>query len=429
MNLLYSNDARGVHAPSWYAATAEPQPERPAFDGDVRADVVIVGAGYTGLSAALRLGQAGVDVRVIEAHRVGWGASGRNGGQLGTGQRVDQEDIESSLGAEKAKVLWDLAAQSTALVKDLIHEHGIDCHLREGIIYAAHRRRYLPHYRDEAAHMRDHYGFELEYLDGEAFSALVGSPAYFGGLVNRTAGHLHPLRYAQGLATAAEKAGAVIHEETEATAVTETGVATAKGTITADRVILACNGYLGGLVPEVAARVMPINNFIIATEPLEETTAKGLISNGMAVADSKFVINYFRLSHDNRLLFGGRESYGYTFPPDIKSFVRKAMVQIYPQMKDARIDYGWGGTLAITMNRLPYLARVNPRVLNASGYSGHGVAMATFSGRLAADAVLGEEAGFDAMASIPTLRFPGGAMLRSPLLVLAMLWYTLRDRL
>ncbi|MGB1214366.1 MAG: NAD(P)/FAD-dependent oxidoreductase, partial [Pikeienuella sp.] len=242
----------------------------------------------------------------------------------------------------------------------------------------------------------------------------------------------HPLKYALGLAHAAEAAGATIYELSEVTAVTKGAkphVATALGEVSANHVIFACNGYLGDIAPAVAARVMPINNYILATEPLEPALAQRLIANNAAVADSKFVINYYRLSADNRLLFGGRESYGYRFPADIKAFVRKAMLDIYPQLSETGIDYGWGGTLAITMNRLPHLTRVSPNMLSASGYSGHGVAMATFCGMLAADAVRGQADRFDAMAAIPTPRFPGGSRLRSPLLALAMAWYALRDRL
>lgn len=246
-----------------------------------------------------------------------------------------------------------------------------------------------------------------------------------------TAAHLHPLAYAFGLARAARDAGVRIFERTEVNAIDEgvpAKVRTSEGKVAAKHVILACNGYLGDLNAHVAARVMPINNFIAATEPLGDDAAR-VLTRDVAVADSKFVVNYFRLSHDKRLLFGGGETYGYRFPSDIAELVRKPMTQIFPHLKDVKIDYAWGGTLAITMRRLPYVARVRPNILSASGYSGHGVGMASLSGKLMADAIAGETEGFDTMARIPTVPFPGGSKLRSPLLALAMTWYALRDRL
>lgn len=432
MNLLHSNDAPGRHAPSYYAATAPEVALRPSLTDTLRADVCVVGAGYTGLSAALRLAEAGMKVIVLDAHRAGWGASGRNGGQLGGGQRVDQADLETAYGLPRAKELWDLGEAAKNLAKDLITKHNIDADLAPGVMHTAHKARYVDDLRHEVDHMAKTYDYPLEFIDRLALSDILATDAYHAGLLDRDSAHLHPLKLALGLARAAEDAGARIFEMSEVTKV-ETGtqpcIHTATGRVIADHVIFACNGYLGDLAPAVAARVMPINNYILATAPLAPELATKLIANGAAVSDSKFVINYYRLSPDNRLLFGGRESYGYRFPSNIKTFVQKAMLEIYPQLVDTPIDYGWGGTLAITMNRLPHLTRVSPNMLSASGYSGHGVAMATFCGSLAADAVLGQADRFDAMASIPTTRFPGGASLRSPLLALAMAWYALRDRL
>lgn len=432
MNLLYANDRPGIHAPSWYAATAAPAPDRPPLQGAHKVDVAIVGAGYTGLSAALHLASAGFRVAVLDAHRAGWGASGRNGGQLGTGQRVEQADLEEMVGEAHARQLWDLAEEATATAKSLIRDHAIDCDLKPGVIHTMHKARYVDDARHEVDFMAEKYGHQMQFLDRDALSQIVDSPAYHAGVIDPGGSHLHPLNYALGLARAAEAAGAVIYEQSEVTGITEGAevtLTTSGGTVTATQVLLACNGYLGDLSPVIAGRVMPINNFIIATEPLEESLAKRVIANDMAVADSKFVVNYYRLSPDRRLLFGGRESYGYRFPSDIKSFVRKAMLAIYPYLSDTRIDYGWGGTLAITMNRLPCLRRIQPNIYSASGYSGHGVAMATLSGRLVAEAMQGQAEKFDVMASIKTPGFPGGPAFRSPLLALAMLWYTLRDRL
>ncbi len=432
MDLLYANDKPGHYPASWYAATANPSPDRPALRGETRADVCVVGAGYTGLSAALHLAEAGMSVVVLEAHRAGFGASGRNGGQLGSGQRAEQTDLEAMVGDDDAAKLWHLAEEAKDLVKRLIAKHKIDCDLKPGVAHCGFNARTMEEYHSYAAHLERKYGYDqVDILDKDAFAAICPSPAYHGGTLDRGAGHLHPLNYALGLSAAAEVAGAVIYENTLVHDIDEGPeivLRTENGSVTAQHVVLACNGYLGGLNGKVAARVMPINNFIAATEPLG-AEADRVLSQDVAVADSKFVVNYFRLSRDKRLLFGGGETYGYRFPKDIAALVRKPMTQIFPHLRDVKIDYAWGGTLAITMNRLPYLARLAPNMLSASGYSGHGVGTATHAGYLMARAIQGQAEGFDTMAKIPTTPFPGGPGFRSPLLVLAMTWYALRDRL
>ncbi|WP_324755056.1 FAD-binding oxidoreductase [Roseovarius sp. Pro17] len=432
LNLLHANDRAGEYPASWYAATADTFPEYAPLTGEMRADVVVVGAGYTGLSAALHLAEAGMDVALIEAQRVGFGASGRNGGQLGSGQRMDQQGLERLMGDADAAKLWELAEDAKALVKSLITKHNIDCHLKPGIAEACFSAGEVAHEHTYADHLAQRYGYDqLQKLDREQMQALCPSPAYHGGVLDMGAAHLHPLRYALGLARAAKAAGVRIYERSEVTGIDEGAralVHTTTGRISADHVILACNGYLGGLNGKVASRVMPINNFIAATKPLGEDAAR-VLTQDVAIADTKFVVNYFRLSHDKRLLFGGGESYGYRFPADIEALVRKPMTQIFPHLRDVQIDYAWGGTLAITIKRMPYLARIAPNILSASGYSGHGVGSATHAGKLMADAVAGQAAGFDTMASVPATPFPGGAALRTPLLILAMTWYSLRDRL
>lgn len=432
MDLLFSNDRRGEYPPSWYAATATPLPPFAPLKGETRADICVVGGGYTGLSAALHLAEAGFDVVLAEAQRVGFGASGRNGGQLGSGQRMEQDALERLMGDPEAAKLWTLAEEAKALVRDLIARHGIDCDLKPGVAhfgFTAAEMDELHHYAD---HLNTRYGYDqIEKLDRATGLALCPSPAYAGGTLDMGAGHLHPLNYALGLARAAQAAGVRIHEATQVRRIDEGRPAvlhTDQGRITADHVILACNGYLGGLSRKVAARVMPINNFIAATEPLGDAAAK-VLTRDVAVADTKFVVNYFRLSADGRLLFGGGESYGYRFPADIAAKVRKPMTGIFPHLQDVRIDYAWGGTLAITIRRMPFLARLAPNMLSASGYSGHGVGTATHAGKLMALAIQGEAEGFDTLSRVPTPAFPGGPALRNPLLVLAMSWYALRDRL
>lgn len=431
MDLLFANDRPGEYPASFYAATRADLPAFPALEGEVRADVCVIGAGYTGLSAALHLAQAGYRVVVLEAHRVGFGASGRNGGQVGSGQRLDQIELERIAGRDAAHRYWDMAEEAKALVRDLITEHAMPCTFHPGVAHACWHDREVRDTHAYAEKLRRDYGYEaLEPLDRAGIRGLIGSTAYKGGEIDWGAGHVHPLNFAIGLARAAVAAGVVLQENSHVTQIDHGApatVITAKGRVKADHVILACNGYLGGLESTVAARVMPINNFILATEPLGDRAAE-ILSKPVAVADTKFVVNYWRLSEDGRLLFGGGESYGWTFP-DLVRTVRKPMLEVYPQLADARIDYAWGGTLAITMTRLPCFARVAPNVLSASGYSGHGVAMATLAGKLMAEALRGQAERFDLMAALPTPRFPGGAALRWPLLVLAMTWFSLRDRL
>lgn len=429
MNLLFANDRAGQYPDSYYAATATLLDPLPPLKGAVTADVCVIGAGYTGLSAALHLAERGYSVVVLDAHRVGFGASGRNGGQVSSGQRIDQDAIEKMVGRDGARKLWDIGEAAKHLVRDLVAKHNMDCGWTSGVLHADWQARDVAHthaYADKLA--RDYDYAQVEKLDRDGVQALVRSPAYQGGALDHGAGHLHPLRYCLGLARAALAAGAKIYENSLVVDIQDgprTKVQTQTGYIDAAHVVLATNGYLGGLVPQVAARVMPINNFIVATEPLP----KGhVLTRDIAVADSKFVINYFRLSEDGRLLFGGGESYGYRFP-DLHATVRKPMEQVFPQLKGVQITHAWGGTLAITVNRLPHFARVGRNMLSAAGYSGAGVGMATLAGQIIADAIAGQSERFDIMAGIPQAAFPGGRALRSPLLALAMTWFSLRDRL
>ena len=431
MNLLHVNDRKGQYPASYYAATAAPLAAFAPLKGETRADVCIVGGGYTGLSSALHLAQKGYDVALLEAHRIGFGASGRNGGQLGSGQRQDQDWIERSVGVQTAHRLWDMAEEAKALVRSLITDHTMPVTYHPGLAHACWSDAEVRHAHAYGEKLQRDYGYDqLEPLDRAGIQALVGSTAYKGGEIDHGAGHLHPLNYAIGLAMAAVAAGVRIYETSEVHHIKHGAkpvVQTGQGRVICDHVILAGNGYLGNLDRKIAARVMPINNFIVATEPLGDR-AKDILSQPIAVADTRFVVNYWRLSEDNRLLFGGGESYGYKFPDIIKT-VMKPLLQVYPQLKDVKIDYAWGGTLAITMNRMPCFARPAPNVLSASGYSGHGVAMATLAGKIMAEAVGAQAERFDLMAALPYMRFPGGAGLRWPLLVTAMIWYSMRDRL
>ncbi|MEH6829528.1 MAG: FAD-binding oxidoreductase [Sulfitobacter sp.] len=432
MNLLYANDRRGEYPPSWYAATATKMAPFAPLKGAQKADVCVIGAGYTGLSAALHLAQAGRDVVLLDAQRVGFGASGRNGGQLGSGQRMEQDDLEALLGEPEAAKLWALGEDAKGLVKSLISDHNIDCHLKPGVAWTGSTDSEVKHLHAYADLLASKYNYDqIETLDHAGLQSVCPSPDYRGGVLDMGAAHLHPLNYALGLARAAAAAGVRIHERSAVHHIDEGTPATVRtdaGHVVADHVIFACNGYLGGLNRRVAARVMPINNFIAATEPLGDRI-KDVLPRDVAVADSRFVVNYFRLSDDGRLLFGGGESYGYRFPNDIAAKVRKPMSVVFPQLRDVKVDYAWGGTLGITMKRLPYLTRIGSNMLSASGYSGHGVGTATHAGQLMARAIQGDGDGFDTMAAMPNSPFPGGPAMRSPLLVLAMSWYAMRDRL
>lgn len=422
------------HAPSWYAATARPLPPQPALREEVRADVAIVGAGYTGLSAALHLAERGLKVVVVERGRVGGGASGRNGGQIHSGQRRDQEFLEKAVGADDARRLWDLAEEAKALVRDLISRHDIPCDHRTGLIHADHKPRYVPHSHAYARHLADTYGYDqVEPLDRDQMRALVGSENYFGGAIDHGAGHLHPLDFALGLARAALAAGAEIYETTTAAGFEETGGGVllntdTGGRVRADVLLLCGNGLMDGLDRRVDERVMAIHNYIAVTEPLGDRAA-GIIANGAAVADSRFVVNYFRLTDDGRLLFGGGESYRRHLRSEVKTFVRPFLLRIFPQLADVKIDYGWGGTLGITMTRLPFVRRLSPHVLVSAGYSGQGVALAPLYGKILAEAIAGHVERLDLLGRLPVPGFIGGTALRYPLLVAGLSYYALRDRL
>ncbi|SIO04140.1 NAD(P)/FAD-dependent oxidoreductase [Vannielia litorea] len=433
MKLLHANGKRGAHTTSWYAASAEaPGPFEP-LKGEVRADVAVVGGGFTGLSAALHLARAGAKVVLVEAQRVGWGASGRNGGQVAPALNMHQDVLEARLGRPAAEGYWRIGQEAVALVRALLDELAPEADWQPGVLHSFWQQGEAEEAAQYAAFLRREYGYESqEVLDAGGVRRFIGTEVYKGGVVDWTAGHIHPLAFAFGLARGASEAGADLHEMSEVHRIAPEGgkvlVATDRGRVLADQVILGCNGYMEGLAPKVQARVMPINNYMVATEPLGDRAAEVMPRN-VAVADSKFIINYYRLSADRRLIFGGGESYGYRFPQDIAGKVRVPLERIFPQLEGVKITHGWGGTLGITVKRVPLFMRPAPGVMSAGGYSGHGVALATKAGEIMARAVGGDEDDFELMARLPCPPFPGGPLLRTPITTAAMMWYGLRDRL
>ena len=427
---LTANDTPGQHAESWYAATAGDVPQHPLLTGEVQADVCVIGGGYAGLSAALHLAERGFDVALVEANRAGWGASGRNGGQLGVGPRAEIGVYEKKVGRDDARKVWEIALAANRLVRDLIARFDIDCGLTDGYLEAAWKSSHEADLMAYPEHVAKHYAYDqARPVPVDEMRRMLGTSRYHGGFLDMGGAHLHPLRFALGLAHAATAAGVRIYEKSQVTGVSAGRVTTAMGTVRAAHVIVACNGYLDGLVPKAARRIMAINNFIIATEPLPEDRARAIIRDPVCVCDSKFVLNYYRFAQNNVLLWGGGESYGRRFPRDLTALVRSKMLEVFPQLADVAITHTWGGTLAITGTRFPAFQRIDAQTLAISGWSGSGIHMATMGGKIAAEAVAGQMERWDVLARMPSPGLPGGDWFRAPLMSAAMLWYGLRDRL
>ena len=408
--------------------------EQPSASSDFAYDVCVVGGGYAGLSCALHLAKSGKSVAVLEAERVGWGASGRNGGHVGTGQRAGQHSLEKWYGKATAKELWRLGLEAVDLVSNLVEENGIDCELGRTNIHFAAKKSHADELRDEVDHLRAAYNYDqISGVESPSLEELTSGVGFHYGVVDHGARHLHPLKYCLGLAKAVMTAGASLFEKSRVKDIDikrdHAVVSTDNAIIKAQKVVLACNGYLGKLFPPIASNIMPINNFIVATEPLDEATANRINPLNASLSDSLFVINYWKLSEDRRLIFGGGETYSDKFPESITDFVRPKLLAIYPELSNVRLAYGWGGTLAITRNRMPDLGVHKGVVYYAQGFSGHGIPTATMAGKLIATAIDAGCDDFDLMSGLKTLKFPGGPLLRRPSLVAGMLFYSLRDRL
>ncbi|WP_295363542.1 FAD-binding oxidoreductase [Arenimonas sp.] len=421
-----------AHVDSWYSRSATPSPARPALEGRLRCDVVVMGAGLSGLSAALELAEAGLDVVVLEAERVGWGASGRNGGQVIFGFGCDQAKIAAMLGPEESRRLFDWSVEGVELVKQRIARHGIDAHWRDGHAHVAIKPRHIAELKGWQADLATNYGYAVEWWEREQLQAVLPSPRYLGALYDARSGHLHPLNYTLGIARAAEAAGARIFERSEVLSLTRGArpvLRTTSGEVEASFVVLAGNALAHGIAPELDARIMPVGTYVGATAPLGAERARALIRNDMAVADINWALDYFRLSADHRLLFGGRASYSTLPPPNLPGVMTQRMRRVFPQLKDVKFEQVWGGLIDISLNRAPHWGRLGNNIYFAQGFSGHGVAATGLAGRVIAEAIRGQAGRLDAFARIPHRPFPGGRALRTPLLVAAMAWYKLRDAL
>ncbi|WP_374829457.1 NAD(P)/FAD-dependent oxidoreductase [Paenochrobactrum pullorum] len=417
---------------SWYEASVSTRPSYPALDGSRQADVVIIGGGYTGLSAAYHLAQSGVDVVLIDAARFGDGASGRNGGQFGTGQRSWAEELEKEYGFTRAKALFDLAEDSKPLIKSICDQHNIDIEYASGQMSVAHKKRYLKQYQRHVELMQTRYNYpHIRMIDAQEAADKLGSTRYYGGTYDSGTGHIHPLKLLVGMAKAASQAGASLFENTKATKLeSQNGrvtVTTDNGTITANHCLLAVNAHGGLLEPVSAAHVMPIRSFMGATVPLDKKYC--VLQGGEAVDDSRFVVRYFRLTQDGRLLFGGREAYTADNPREISKHIRRQIAEIYPQLADIEITHSWGGSVGITMPRQPFVREVMPNVISAGGYSGHGVMLANLMGQLYAEKLAGKGERLQLLQDLHIPAFPGGRRFRAPLLFLALSWFALMDRI
>jgi gamma-glutamylputrescine oxidase len=416
---------------SLYQATIGERPTYPALDGSKTCDVAIVGGGYTGLQAAYNLAKSGVSVVLIEGCRLGDGASGRNGGQLGTGQRWWPEEMEEKIGYTRSKALFDLAESAKRHLLDFTTDHQIDIDFMPGQMNVAHKESYKRAYADNAEIAALRYDYpHLSFMDRQETQERLGSNRYFCGVRDTGTGHINPLKLLVGLARVAANAGAEIFEMTKATAIRQGGgkvtIETQQGQIVASRALIACNAYIENLEPVTARHVMPIRSFIGATAPLADHP--DVLAGGEAVADSRFVVRYFRKSKDGRLLFGGREAYTADNPRDITRHIRRQIAEIYPALGNVEITYAWGGSVGITMPRQPFVRDVMTGVTSIGGYSGHGVMLANYCGKLYADTVLGKSTDLDLFKSLDVPAFPGGAAMRAPLLFLALSWFALRDK-
>ena len=436
MSFLKSD--RALARTSYYTATALRTQSFPALQGSQTCDVAIVGGGLAGLSAALELARKGYSVALLEAHEVGWGASGRNGGQAIHGLACDQETVEAELGLDDARRVWAMSIEALDLIRERIAEFKIDCDWRDGYLglaTGARKGRALAAWADR---MDSVYGYPLMRIAPAEIGRWIASRRYHSGIHDPRSGHLHPLKYTLGLARAAAALGVRIFERSAVTALVPGArplLRTAGGELTASQVLLAGNVYLQGIAPTLASRIMPVGTYIACTEVLPQALADALVPSRSAVCDTDFVLDYFRTTNDSRMLYGGRVSYSTRTPANLAESMRARMVGTFPQLAAAKIEYAWGGFVDISMSRAPDFGRLpaasgQPQnVYYLQGFSGHGLALTGLAGKLVAEAIAGDSKRFDVFARLRHRSFPGGGLLRTPALVLGMAWYRLRDML
>ena len=418
---------------SYYAATANPAPQRDPLRGELSADVCVVGGGIAGCSTALHLAERGYRVVLLEGQRIGWGASGRSGGQAIFGFAAGQDKLVAQVGRETARRMFDVSVEAVELLRERVAIHGIDCDLNWGQMHVAVKPRHVKElvaWRDELA---SDYGYtSLRWLDRDELRRILATERYLGGLHDTRSGHLHPLNYTLGLAAAAEASGAILLEGSPVTHFDHGDpvvVHTDAGRVRAKHVALCCNAYVDGLSPRLRARIMPVGTYIVATRPLGRARIEALMRENVAVTDVNWVLDYFRRSADHRLLFGGRVSYSGLDPLNTARATQARMLKVFPQLADVGIQYSWGGYVDITMSRAPDFGRLAPNVYYLQGFSGHGIALTGMAGKLVAEAIAGQAERFDMFGKLEHRDFPGGRAFRTPALVLAMLWYRLRDLL
>lgn len=422
------------HANSYYVASANRQLDYPALGGELRADVCIVGGGFSGLNTAIELAQKGLSVVLLEAHKIGWGASGRNGGQLIRGVGHGVEQFESVIGAQGVRELKLMGLEAVEIVRQRIEQFNINCDLTWGYCDLANKPSHLDDFAEDMAELKQlGYRHEMRLLQPEQMHEVVGSNRYVGGMIDMGSGHLHPLNLALGEAAAAQSLGVQLFENSAVTRIdygSEVKVHTAQGVVRAATLVLGCNAYLNGLNSNLGGKVLPAGSYVIATEPLSEAEARAIIPQNMALCDQRVALDYYRLSADRRLLFGGACHYSGRDPADIAGYMRPKMLEVFPHLKDVKIDYQWGGMIGIGANRLPQIGRLKeqPNVYYAQAYSGHGVNATHLAGKLLGEAIAGQaSSGFDLFAKVPHMTFPGGKHLRSPLLALGMLWHRMKE--
>ena len=427
-------DQRSQHTASYYAASSLPQPDHPVLQGEHVADVCVVGGGFSGLNTALELAERGMSVIVLEAHKIGWGASGRNGGQLIRGVGHGLEQFEGIIGKDGVRQMKLMGLEAVEIVRQRVERYNIACDLTWGYCDLANKPRDLEGFAEEAEELRGlGYRHQTRLLQANEVHSVVGSDRYVGGLVDMGSGHLHPLNLALGEAAVAAQLGVKLFENSAVTRIDygpEVRVHTAQGSVRARSLVLGCNAYLKDLNPQLSGKVLPAGSYIIATEPLSEAQAHALLPQNMAVCDQRVALDYYRLSADRRLLFGGACHYSGRDPQDIGAYMRPKMLDVFPHLANVKIDYQWGGMIGIGANRLPQIGRLpdQPNVYFAQAYSGHGVNATHLAGKLLAEAISGQQShGFDLFAKVPHITFPGGKYLRSPLLALGMLWHRLKE--